>query len=142
MDFADPEYLKNHQAETIEVLLKAGLPDGEQLSVDKIDHAQMADCIKMLTGQASGNSEQVSLTYEERTAVRKLAKDRANGRLRNDNEAFAEEVKSLAERIEANKDNYDESRGVVDSASEQDEFAQMIEDLFNDRDRLRSEIAK
>lgn len=123
----------------MEILLKAGLPKGEQLSLDKIDAEQMTHAIKVLTGQASANSMPISLSYDERNALHKLASERINGRFRKDAEGFAQELSRLAKQIEADQGNPD--RVPVDGAAANGGFSNLLDEIFADRDRFRDEIA-
>ena len=81
----------------------------------------------------------ISLSYDERNALHKLATERINGRFRKDSEGFAHELARLAQQIEANQGSSD--KVTVDSAAATGDFSHMLDELFADRDRFRDEIA-
>lgn len=53
----DPEKMQAHQAETLEALLQAVLPEGPEMKLQKMDPSRIQQTIKVLTGQATyGNN--------------------------------------------------------------------------------------
>ena len=91
----DPDELKKHEAETLEALLEiSGSSDPK-----KIGPAQLNAIVSRMRGESP--ADDLKISNEHMLAIDKLARERAEGRFRDDVEGFKVAMQELNAEIEA-----------------------------------------
>ena len=122
----DPIKAQQQQAETLEALLKEIMPEND-----------IQEGIKILAGLDEPMSQQ-NLTYEDRLAINTLTKERVSGRFKDDVAGFIKEVQKLSKTFKPITD----PKLVVQNERRADSIPDLLDDLFDDRERFRDEIAR
>jgi len=88
----DTDQLKQHEAETLEVLLASNAGTGPE---------EVSRAMAAMRGEGANSY----VSSEHRLALRKLAKDRASGKYSKDIDGFKEAAESIFAEINANADS-------------------------------------
>lgn len=133
----DSDELKQHEAETLETILSTS----KSSDPSKIGPVEMTRMIAALRGQATTSSGDMNISDEQMLAMRKLAKDRAQGRYRDDIDGFKDAMQGLLAEIETNSPSgaAGESSNTLESMSMTG--SDIFDELYHDRERFRTEIA-
>ena len=124
-----------HAAETLEAILQVeagGSTPAERLQ--QLGPEQIESAMSALRGDESSLTG-TAISDKTMLAIRQLAQDRAAGRYRDDLEGFKAALEGLMEGADA--DAADGASSMATHDTEQDLFGE----LYNDRERFRSEIA-
>ena len=78
------------------------------------------------------------MTYEDRLAINTLTKERVSGRFKDDVAGFIKEVQKLSKTFKPITD----PKLVVQNERRADSIPDLLDDLFDDRERFRDEIAR
>jgi len=132
---------KVKEAETNEILLKHVLPKDLQLS--ELANLPKEELMEKLNTQIG---QKYDLTYESKLEVEELMRERVNGKFRDDKEAFEMAFVDLHNNLTFDTSKPLKSGTLLDAfmtdGSEEAALHQRVsEDLFNDRDTYRYELA-